>query len=61
MMFSYSPLSDNLMQSIATEINLSETCFIYDKDGHFKNQSNFGLRWFTPTNEVGRYFMHTKV
>jgi len=47
-----SPLSDNLMQSIATEINLSETCFIYDKDGHFKNQSNFGLRWFTPTNEV---------
>jgi len=45
-------LSKELMQSVASEINLSETCFIYEKDGKFKDASLFGLRWFTPTNEV---------
>ena len=39
-------LSDELMQSIALENNLSETAFfIQDKKG-------FHIRWFTPTTEV---------
>uniref|UniRef100_T1IWX5 Phenazine biosynthesis-like domain-containing protein n=1 Tax=Strigamia maritima TaxID=126957 RepID=T1IWX5_STRMM len=42
-------LCDEIKQKIATELNLSETCFltkINDQD------SFFNLRWFTPTNEV---------
>jgi PhzF family phenazine biosynthesis protein len=38
--------SEDLMQNIAHEMNLSETAFIHPyKDGYF-------LRWFTPTTEV---------
>jgi len=39
-------LPDNLMQDIATEMNLSETAFFVatDKGNH--------IRWFTPTTEV---------
>jgi len=40
------PLSDELMQKIAMENNLSETAFaLKDKDG-------YGLRWFTPGGEI---------
>merc|ERR1739838_118704 len=45
-------LSKELMQSIACEINLSETCFIYESKSAFDTNSFFDLRWFTPTNEV---------
>ena len=41
-----SPRETDWMQSIAAEINLSETAFVEPRpDG-------FGLRWFTPTIEV---------
>ena len=40
------PISDQLMQQIAFEINLSETAFVVKKG------SSFDLRWFTPTKEV---------
>ncbi len=40
-------LEDNVMQSIASEMNLAETAFvIHGKDGEW------GLRWFTPLAEV---------
>ena len=41
-----SPLSEDLMQSIASENNLSETAFISI------NESPISIRWFTPTLEV---------
>jgi len=40
-------LSDELLQSIATENNLSETVFFVP------NQVGFDIRWFTPNGEVG--------
>ncbi len=40
------PLSDDLMQSIAAENNLSETAFAA-RDG-----DTYRLRWFTPANEA---------
>ena len=39
-------LDDNIMQSIASENNLSETAFIVQRDGQLK------IRWFTPKTEV---------
>ncbi|MBX7042163.1 MAG: PhzF family phenazine biosynthesis protein [Ignavibacteria bacterium] len=39
-------LPDDLMQSIAMELNLSETAFAVRKD------NGFSLRWFTPESEV---------
>jgi PhzF family phenazine biosynthesis protein len=40
-------LDDELMQKIATEINLSETTFLVAKpNGHYD------IRWFTPSTEV---------
>lgn len=39
-------ISDDLMQSIAEENNVSETTFFV------KNNTQFELRWFTPTCEV---------
>ena len=39
-------LSPELMQQIATENNLSETAF------YIKKETNFELRWFTPSVEV---------
>lgn len=39
-------LSDEVMQNIALENNLSETAFFVEKDGHYE------IRWFTPTVEV---------
>jgi predicted PhzF superfamily epimerase YddE/YHI9 len=42
------PADEGWMQSIAFEMNLSETAFVVPQpDGHA-----FGLRWFTPTQEV---------
>ncbi|MCL4122627.1 UNVERIFIED_CONTAM: hypothetical protein GTU68_041206, partial [Idotea baltica] len=53
------PLQENLnestMQKIAFEMNISETAFVTavpGSDSPFQNNSRFGLRWFTPTNEV---------
>mgnify|MGYP001615286551 CR=1 FL=1 len=40
------------MQKIASELNLSETAFVYPIEGNFKESSNFSLRWFTPVLEV---------
>jgi PhzF family phenazine biosynthesis protein len=39
-------LSDELMQHIATEHNLSETAFVV------REAQGWHIRWFTPTNEV---------
>lgn len=39
-------ISDDLMQKIAFENNLSETAFFVQED------ETFNIRWFTPTNEV---------
>ena len=39
-------LSDETMQKLAAENNLSETAFIIEEDDHFR------IRWFTPTTEV---------
>tara|TARA_Y100000590_G_scaffold438881_1_gene562214 strand:+ start:8831 stop:9712 length:882 start_codon:yes stop_codon:yes gene_type:complete len=43
-----SPLSSNVMQMIASELNLSETAFIEAPDDSGARH----LRWFTPTKEV---------
>lgn len=40
------PLSPDLMQQVAAEMNLSETAFLWPEDGAYR------LRWFTPTVEV---------
>jgi len=39
-------LEDGILQSIATENNLSETAFLVKRNGYYD------LRWFTPTIEV---------
>jgi PhzF family phenazine biosynthesis protein len=41
-----SPQDDRWMQSVAREMNLSETAFLLKQDGHYN------LRWFTPATEV---------
>jgi PhzF family phenazine biosynthesis protein len=47
------PLAVKLMQSIATEMNLSETAFAVKKtDSAIQDQEEFDLRWFTPTVEM---------
>ena len=38
--------TDNWLQDVASEMNLSETAFVRSLDGEFE------LRWFTPTQEV---------
>lgn len=40
------PVEEQWMQSVAMEMNLSETAFLYRQDG------GFNLRWFTPATEV---------
>jgi len=42
-------LADDVLQSIASENNLSETAFIVPHDG---DDADFDLRWFTPAAEV---------
>ncbi len=39
--------SDAVMQRMAAEMNLSETCFVFPIEDNL-----FSLRWFTPTTEV---------
>ncbi|HUL26259.1 MAG TPA: PhzF family phenazine biosynthesis protein [Streptosporangiaceae bacterium] len=41
------PAEDRWMQSVASEMNLSETAFVEPRPG------GYGLRWFTPVAEVG--------
>ncbi|XP_070610048.1 phenazine biosynthesis-like domain-containing protein isoform X2 [Erythrolamprus reginae] len=47
-------LEEGCHQKIAAEMNLSETAFIrkLHPTDDFTKSSCFGLRWFTPTNEV---------
>ena len=46
-------LSDEEKQLIAREMNISETCYLTKDNGKsFTESDTFGLRWFTPTNEV---------
>src|SRR5690606_33769632 len=40
-------LSEDEMQNIASEMNLSETAFILPSD-----KADFAIRWFTPKTEV---------
>ena len=49
-----SPLADASMQSIAMEMNLSETAFVSVRQeaNTFTTSSVFDLRWFTPKCEV---------
>lgn len=42
-----SPADESWMQSLAAELNLSETAFVQERAG-----GTFGLRWFTPAAEV---------
>ncbi len=44
---------DDVLQSIAAEMNLSETAFLRRiTDNPFKDAQRFSLRWFTPRTEV---------
>ncbi|XP_060071714.1 phenazine biosynthesis-like domain-containing protein 1 [Ylistrum balloti] len=48
-------LSEDDMQKIAAEMNLSETAYIQGINSNncdFTKDDRFNLRWFTPTNEV---------
>jgi PhzF family phenazine biosynthesis protein len=46
-------LNDNVLQSIASEMNLSETAFLHPLEKKtLKKTSTFSLRWFTPKVEV---------
>ena len=48
-----SALPDELMQKIASEMNLSETAFVHSLDrNHLQEARTFSLRWFTPEVEV---------
>ena len=44
--------SDEILQTIASEMNQAETAFVVSKNNNYKEESCFELRWFTPTNEV---------
>jgi PhzF family phenazine biosynthesis protein len=47
------PYEDSMLQSIAAEMNLSETAFLQKPEKKpMRNQRSFGLRWFTPKTEV---------
>ncbi|CAH1417634.1 unnamed protein product [Lactuca virosa] len=43
---------DKWMQSVATEFNLSETCYLTPILDHGSENPRFHLRWFTPVAEV---------
>ncbi|KFM63890.1 Phenazine biosynthesis-like domain-containing protein 1, partial [Stegodyphus mimosarum] len=47
-------IPSNLKQSIASEMNLSETAFvsIIEEEDTFENAKHFALQWYTPTCEV---------
>jgi PhzF family phenazine biosynthesis protein len=44
-------ITDDWMQSVAAEMNLSETAFVVARDT-VSGEDGYGLRWFTPTQEV---------
>ena len=44
--------SDDVLQTVAAEMNLAETAFVVPKFKSYKESDHFDLRWFTPTNEV---------
>jgi len=47
------PYEDDILQSIAAEMNLSETAFLYNlEERPFEQSKLFSLRWFTPKTEV---------
>lgn len=47
------PLADEVLRSIAAEMNLSETAFLTPLDGDYSPRARaFRLRWFTPLVEV---------
>lgn len=45
-------LTDEQMQAIAAEFNLSETAFLINKEVESKTNNHWDLRWFTPTTEI---------
>jgi PhzF family phenazine biosynthesis protein len=48
-----SPADAEWMQSLAAEVNLSETAFVHPfHDGDGERDGHWHLRWFTPTTEV---------
>ena len=48
-----SPADEGWMQSVALEMNLSETAFCHPVDDQgVVNSREWSLRWFTPTAEV---------
>ncbi|KAK6171326.1 hypothetical protein SNE40_019540 [Patella caerulea] len=49
-----SGISDHILQKIAIEMNLSETAFpkLLSSDDSFEKSNTFGLRWFTPKEEI---------
>jgi PhzF family phenazine biosynthesis protein len=47
------PYKDNVLKSIASEMNLSETAFLQKlEQRHIEDSRLFSLRWFTPETEV---------
>ena len=47
------PLATHVLQSIAAEMNLSETAFFYSlEEKPLKESKTFSLRWFTPKVEM---------
>jgi PhzF family phenazine biosynthesis protein len=47
-----SEMSEGVMQAVATEMNHSETAFVFPLDGEPRLATRFSLRWFTPEVEV---------
>ncbi|REL35829.1 PhzF family phenazine biosynthesis protein [Thalassotalea euphylliae] len=45
-------LSEELMQSIATENNLSETAFLVPEGENSGKQNHYAIRWFSPLMEI---------
>lgn len=46
-------IDDKTMQSIAMEMNISETAFVKPVENNdIKNSTEFNLKWFTPTTEI---------
>ncbi|KAI3526770.1 hypothetical protein L1887_06033 [Cichorium endivia] len=43
---------DKWLQSVATEFNISETCYLTPIVDHGSENPRFNLRWFTPVAEV---------
>jgi len=45
-------INDEIMQSIALEMNLSETAFVMPDNKNVGSRNEFKIRWFTPNREV---------